>query len=116
MLFTVSVASSLLRCCVNRDLLDTLVLTQNYNKSQHTDLFILSKLLITNTQGRPNWSEFFKENTAVGTSLSTSTTATLHRVSVLVCGPDVLMKGVGTAATKANSAHVKYHVHKESFE
>jgi hypothetical protein len=83
----------------------------------NTALLYTLSILLNYTQGRPNWPEFFKENTAVGTSLSTLAKGdTPHRVSVLVCGPDVLMTSVSTAAAAANSAGVKYHVHKESFE
>jgi hypothetical protein len=67
-------------------------------------------------QGRPDWSEFFR-NTAVGASpFVGSDHDAPHRVSVLVCGPDSLMRSVSAATTAANSAAIKYHVHKESFE
>eukprot|EP00611_Tribonema_gayanum_P029290 TRINITY_DN7787_c0_g1_i9.p1 TRINITY_DN7787_c0_g1~~TRINITY_DN7787_c0_g1_i9.p1 ORF type:complete len:551 (+),score=165.86 TRINITY_DN7787_c0_g1_i9:72-1724(+) len=67
-------------------------------------------------QGRPKWSDIMAdEKNATLPVLRASSTAQHKRVSVLVCGPALLMSAVTGSAERCSTKAVRFQVHQESF-
>ncbi|KAG5181833.1 hypothetical protein JKP88DRAFT_245992 [Tribonema minus] len=67
-------------------------------------------------QGRPKWSDIMAdEKNATLPVLRASSTAPHKRISVLVCGPALLMSAVTGSAERCSTKVVRFQVHQESF-